>query len=328
MNVMYTCDNNYVWLMGISVISLFENNKDIIELNVYLLGEKIDDFNKEKLNKIGLKYNRTVKVIDVPEIDIPQSLVSARWPVSAFTRLFSGMILPQNIDRILYLDCDTIITGDISQLDFVSFNGNVIMGVKDCISGAYKNNIGLDKNQIYINAGVVLFDMKLFRMLNIKQIIDDYMKNYENIINYADQDILNGILNGKIGELHPKYNVMTIDVVYSYKDIIRLRKPTNFYNEILFDEAKTNPSIVHYTTNMRVIRPWYRNTNHPLAEHFQKYMQKSEWKNRKLDMMKFSSKEMRIVFLIMKLPKCIAYNILGYIHAELKPKYMRMKARR
>ena len=38
MNVMYTCDDNYVWLMGISTISLFENNKTIEDLQVYLLG--------------------------------------------------------------------------------------------------------------------------------------------------------------------------------------------------------------------------------------------------------------------------------------------------
>lgn len=46
MKVMYTCDNNYVWLMGISVISLFENNKHVKELKVYLLGEKISKENK------------------------------------------------------------------------------------------------------------------------------------------------------------------------------------------------------------------------------------------------------------------------------------------
>ena len=135
MKVMYTCDNNYVWLMGISTISLFENNKSIEELEVYLLGENISNENKEELKKIGQKYNREVTVIDVPKLNIPPSLVSTRWPLSAFTRLFSGVLLPPDVDRILYLDCDTIITGDISELDDVQFNGNIAMGVKDSISG-------------------------------------------------------------------------------------------------------------------------------------------------------------------------------------------------
>ena len=53
MKVMYTCDNNYVWLMGISTISLFENNKGIEELKVYLLGDNISEDNKNDLKKIG-----------------------------------------------------------------------------------------------------------------------------------------------------------------------------------------------------------------------------------------------------------------------------------
>ena len=49
MNILYTCDDNYVWLMGISVISLFENNQNINEITVYLLGEKVKDKNKQIL---------------------------------------------------------------------------------------------------------------------------------------------------------------------------------------------------------------------------------------------------------------------------------------
>lgn len=41
MNILYTCDDNYVMAMGISVISLFENNQNINEMTVYLLGEKV-----------------------------------------------------------------------------------------------------------------------------------------------------------------------------------------------------------------------------------------------------------------------------------------------
>ena len=55
MNVLYTCDNNYVWLMGISAISLFENNKELDNITVYLLGENISDKNKRILVDIGKK---------------------------------------------------------------------------------------------------------------------------------------------------------------------------------------------------------------------------------------------------------------------------------
>jgi len=326
MKVMYTCDNNYVWLMGISIISLFENNKGLKDLKVYFLGENISQQNKNELKKIGDKYNRKIEVIDVPKLNIPPSLVSARWPLSAFTRLFSGLILPRDVEKILYLDCDTIITGDISELENIQFNGSIAMGVKDCISGTYKKNVGLDKGSPYINAGVILFDMVALRKVNINEQIESYMNKYVKYINYADQDILNGMFKGMIGELNPKFDVMTIDVVHTYEEIQQLRRPTNFYKKDELEVAVKTPAIIHYTTNMTVVRPWFSNTDHPFADEFKKYMAMSVWKDKELGMMKFTAKETKIINAIMKLPKFIAYRVLGLIHAELKPRYIKMRA--
>lgn len=328
MNVMYTCDNNYVWLMGISAISLFENNKAIEDITIYLLGESISPENKTELKKIAEKYGRRIVVVDVPKLDIPPSLVSARWPLSAFTRLFAGMILPEDVDTILYIDCDTIISGEITELEKIDFRGNIALGVKDCISGAYKRNIGLNEDSPYINAGVILFDVNRLRRVDIAEKIEAYMKRYMKLINYADQDILNGIFMGRIGELDPKYNVMTIDIVHSYNEIQQLRKPSNFYSEDELRRAKMNPAIIHYTTNMRVVRPWFSNTDHPFSKEFEKYRNISVWNNRELSRASFVSIEAKVISLIMKLPKCIAYRILGLIHAELKPRYIRMRAKR
>ena len=326
MKVMYTCDNNYVWLMGISIISLFENNKGLKDLKVYFLGENISQQNKNELKKIGDKYNRKIEVIDVPKLNIPPSLVSARWPLSAFTRLFSGLILPRDVEKILYLDCDTIITGDISELENIQFNGSIAMGVKDCISGTYKKNVGLDKDSPYINAGVILFDMVALRKVNINEQIESYMNKYVKYINYADQDILNGMFKGMIGELNPKFDVMTIDAVHTYEEIQQLRRPTNFYKKDELEVAVKTPAIIHYTTNMTVVRPWFSNTDHPFADEFKKYMAMSVWKDKELGMMKFTAKETKIINAIMKLPKFIAYRVLGLIHAELKPRYIKMRA--
>ena len=122
MNILYTCDDNYIWLMGISVISLLKNNRHIAKIDIYVLGEKISTENKKLLELISRKYARSINVIDVPDLDIPDTLVSARWPISAFTRLYAGQLLPNNLEHVLYLDCDTIIRGDISELDCPDMN--------------------------------------------------------------------------------------------------------------------------------------------------------------------------------------------------------------
>lgn len=327
MNVMYTCDNNYIWIAGISVISLFENNQHIRDLHVFFLCENISVDNKSILDGIACKYSRKITIIDIPQLDVPSALVSARWPVSAFTRLFSGQLLPADVHRILYLDCDTIIAGDIEPLERLRFSGNVVLGVKDCISGAYKKNIGLDKDSLYINAGVILFDMDAFRKVDIHHEIEVYLEKYMNFINYADQDILNGMLKNRIGELPAEYDVMTIDAVYNHREIMQLRHPTNFYTKAELSKAVDNPIIIHYTTNMLTVRPWYTNTDHPFAKEFKKYMQMSPWKDLSLGEMVFKTDESNAIRKINKLPKGLAYRILGFIHSELKPRIINVQAR-
>lgn len=327
MNILYACDNNYVWLMGISTISLFENNTDIDNLHVYLLGESISDDNKKLLNSIGETYNRVITVIDIPQLDIPASLVSARWPLSAFTRLYAGVLLPSELDKVLYLDCDTIIKGSIKKLENWEVSNKIFFGIKDCIGKEYKINIGLEPDGIYVNAGVLLTNLDELRKVPIKDRLNEYMSKYEKLINYADQDVLNGIFHGSIGVLPPCYDVMTIVSIYSYEDIQTLRRPTNYYSEQEMRNALAEPVIIHYTTNMRTVRPWFTNTNHPLAAEFRRYMNMSPWKTRKLSKMHFTSRESKIIGIIEQLPNSISMSILGFLHSSLKPRLVRLRAR-
>lgn len=326
MNVLYTCDNNYIWLMGISAISMFENNKEIDNLHVYLLGENISDENKKVLKEIECKYSRVITVIDVPRIDIPEVLVSARWPLSAFTRLYAGDLLPTYIEKVLYLDCDTIIKGDISELERWNAEGKVFWGIKDCIGKEYKKNIGISADGLYVNAGVLLMNLPELRKIDIKQKLNAYMAKYQRLINYADQDVLNGAFSGSIGVLPPQYDVMTIAATYSYRDIQKLRRPTNYYSEEEIRGAVADPVLIHYTTNMLTVRPWFSNTNHPFAGEFRKYKRISYWKDRQLSEMVFDSREAKIIAVIEKLPSRIKLFILGWMHAIVKPLAIKIKA--
>lgn len=326
MNILYTCDNNYIWLMGISTISLFENNKSIQDLNVYLLGDHISDSNKECLQNIAAQYDRTITVIDVPEFNIARTLVSERWPLSAYTRLYAAELLPDDIDQILYLDCDTIVIGDLSGLENFDFGSNIIYGVKDCISKGYKINIGINPELGYINAGVLLINLVELKKVNINSSIDAFLHRYEKILNYADQDILNGLFSERIGYLHPRYDLISINANYTYREIMQLRKPNNFYSEEEISAAINHPVIIHYTTNLRIIRPWYSNSNHPYKDLFLKYKGMSIWKNTELKEYTFKSKGYKLIGAIEMLPNAIAYPVLGLIHSHIKPAYMRLRA--
>lgn len=325
MDILYTCDNNYVWLTGISVISLFENNRDLENLHVWILGENISDENKNTLKEIGKKYKREITVFDVPLIDIPEALVSARWPLSAFTRLYAGELLPRRLKKVFYLDGDTIIRGSLKEIDRWNVNDKLFWGIKDCVGKRYKQNIGIEPNGIYVNAGVLLINLYELRKVSIKEKLNSYMEKYKNLINYADQDVLNGAFLGDIGVLPPQYDFMTITATHSYDEIQKLRRPTNYYSAAELKKAVNNPVIIHYTTNMRIIRPWYSNTNHPLADEFNKYKNISQWKEKEMGEMKFGSKEARIIGIVEKFPNFLSLRLLGLLHSVVKPIAVKMK---
>ena len=69
MNVVYNCDANYIQYTGISITSLFENNKDLRELNVFILGLGINEFNSKQLSQLAKEYSRSIRVIDADDIE-------------------------------------------------------------------------------------------------------------------------------------------------------------------------------------------------------------------------------------------------------------------
>ena len=322
MNIIYTCDNNFVWIMGISMISLFDNNKNCEDIHVYLLGDGISEENRQTLAGIASKYHRSFTLINVPDLNIPEKLSSARWPKSAFTRMFAGELLPNEIDKVVYLDCDTIISASIEELSLYPTENYAICGVKDCVSRLYKDKIGIVKNGNYINAGVLLMNLKKLRELNIRKMITDFVDKYESAISYADQDILNGIFKGIFGALPPQYDLMTLVNVYSYKELEQIRHPDNYYTEEEIEYSKKYPKIIHYTTCMLNIRPWYIDSKHSYAWMFDKYQSMSPWADKEKTKANFTAKEYKIIKRILSLPPAIAYRILGFIHAYLRPYYI------
>ena len=327
MNVVYTCDNNFVWIMGISMISLFENNKDIENLKVWLLGDNVSPENKQILKQLAVKYDREFTLVDVPDLHIPENMTSERWPKSAFTRMFSGELMPKDETKILYLDCDIIINGSIKSLEVWDTGNYAVTSVKDCVSRLYKKKLGIETKDNYVNAGVLLMNLDIMRRLNIRKMMAEFIDSHKGLINYADQDILNGMFQGKFGILPPEYDVMTQMCAYTYKQIQLYRRPSYYYSKEQVEYAQKNPIIIHYTTCMLNIRPWCKYSEHPFREEFEKYLAMSPWAEREKGKAKFDRMEHKIIRMILALPSFVSFWLIGILHAELRPLLLIIKAK-
>lgn len=325
-NVAYSCSDSYCWLACTSIISLFENNKDS-DFTLFLLSNEISDVNLENIRLICKKYNANLNVFDIKDIgkSLGKIKINKRWDLATFGRLFEANLFSDNIERVLHIDCDTIINGNITELYNSNIDDFAVAGVKDCLSKHYFSNIGISCDNYLFNAGILLFNLKYIRE---NYIVDRFIKKIEisERLFYLDQDILNCCLTKNEKKvLSLKYNFYSIASYCNYDELILIRKPFDYYKREDLIEAKSNPIIIHFTScNLDIGRPWNKNNNHQYRNLFLKYLEMSPYKNKELIEIKKSWKAL----LMMKVPKRISYRFARLTNAITKPILLKNKERK
>lgn len=317
MNIVYASDENYADILGVSMVSLFENNKGE-EINVYILDDGMGGENKAKLLSLAERYEHDISFIDVRHLT-ESGFDPHHLSMSTFSRLYMGDILEEGIDRALYFDCDIMIRKNIRELYGSNITGLYAGGVGDCISSVHRRVIGLAADSVYINAGVLLADLSLWRQDKLSERFGEYAEQHGGNVSYADQGILNSIMSGRLAELSAKYNAYTAMFDFSYDDLLIFRKPSRFYYRKQVQAAVSDPVIVHYTSSFLSVRPWVRGCTHPFAEEWLKYKEMSPWADIPLREDKRSGLKKGAVWLYRHLPGGLAVRLAGFLHTRVKP---------
>ena len=178
-----------------------------------------------------------------------------------YYRLLIGDIFPEEFVKCIYLDVDICVNKDLSELFNIDIGNNYIAGVVDprYFFSEKKNckRLNLPSMKYYVNAGVLLMNIKQIREDNMTQ---KFIKLTTRTYDFQEQDILNIACYGKILTLPPKYNAL----ITRLKENNLLR---NLYSEQDIIEANNSPHIIHY---IGVKKPW---------KSFDVYMEKYWWKN-------------------------------------------------
>ena len=306
------------------MISLLSHNSGV---HIYVIGPDIQSQNRFLLEQTARLYGGDCTVLNIPDFDEERTPAQKRWPVFTIMRLFVSKIVPDTIKRILYLDSDTFITNNIDKLWDFNMQGKLYCGVKDCIGKRYKRNIGLADSDPYINGGVFLADLEALRNIEISSSIRCFFRKYFYAMSYFDQDVLNSVFRGNIGILPPEYNVMTTVIKMDYKSLCILRHPSNYYSREEINSARRHPYIIHFSSHLLSIRPWFRESEHPYAELFQHIADISPWtKQVPRKAAPFLQRFAALIFQTCpaSIRKVLLY-IFGFIHSVLYPDFRYLK---
>lgn len=283
MNVFYFTSDLFASVAATSIVSLLENNKAVKEINFYIVDDGITSENKEKLTAMIISYGRYVHYIVAPDpselFDFP---FKSRYQMGhSYVRMAIATLLPETVERVIALDSDTLVVGNLSELWKLDMGENILAGVADCMNlDAYSRKFGLSGEEFYCNAGVFLIDLKKWREQKIEEKIKNVIREKNGNVFFFEQTLMNYSCKGKICKLHPKYNCYTLFFAFDYKNLIRWRKPTIFYTEAEVSEAKAKPIIIHFTRNFYMLsRPWVKGCDHPMSAKYKKYKELTAWPN-------------------------------------------------
>lgn len=279
-NILYQFNEAYVVFAGVSMTSLFENNTDIQELQIYVLGENISEESKRKLKRNAEKYKRNIifyeteqLVEHMKEIGIP----SYRNSYATNMKMFVPQFFDKSVDRLLYIDSDTIIKASISDLYMMDMKDKPVAMGLDAMGGRHKLYIGLNRHDNYFNAGIILYDMQKWRKDRCTEKILYHVKNVRAHYMSPDQDLLNVVLKDNIETFDLRNNLQPFHMIYTVKQMQRYFPQTNYYRAEQVKCAMNNPVILH-TFRFLGEFPWHRNSLHPATDEFDRYLEKSEWK--------------------------------------------------
>ena len=243
-HVSYSLDSKIVYPTYISMVSGLENCDESNFLIYHLLLSH--DFNTSNISFFEtLKEEYEVKIYYYIIPNIFKS--SPKW-TSGTDCVYYKILLPfifPNLDRMIYLDSDTLIRKDIFEMFNCSFNDNYILGFPFYM-GYIMKRYGIIKPKHYINGGCLLFNLNKIRKDKKDIELLELTIKRKYFWGFLEQDSINYVFNPNIGFLPLKYGIYMIGNNRTFK-ILSEKYVYSKLNLTEGYEAVRDPSIVHFS---------------------------------------------------------------------------------
>ena len=167
LHIALAADNNYVMPTTVVIQSIFDNNANC-DIQIYMLYLE-DTLSKDELAFMASEVQKHGGVLTSLEVKNEQieGFPSTRHGKATLLRLCLPELLP-HINKILYLDGDIIVDGDISYLYNIDITDFLAAATRDSASVyniGYQTSMGINSSHFYFNAGVMLLNLEAFRKI-------------------------------------------------------------------------------------------------------------------------------------------------------------------
>lgn len=260
LHVAYCFDKNYQQYFGASLTSLLLNFDGPGEdLCIHVVTDTLDSDFLAKVEHLRQVFRATIKTYS-PAPESIQSLtglmVQREKPThltqASYYRLLLPQLLPESVDRVLYLDSDTVVLSSVRAVFDEDVEESALAAVPDIASEKLSSYWSLDR---YINSGVMLMNLKRWREHGYARQCIEFVAQNAVKCRLLDQDAINAMLAGDIRLLPSRWNMQVIS------DCL--------------DVTPLDVGIVHFIGGSKPWHEWYGN---PLGKHYWQYLNASPWR--------------------------------------------------
>lgn len=271
-HILMACDRNYAPFYGVLLTSLFINNQESQFHIHWITDDTIPQKVKDKFIRLVSANQSELSLYEIDKSKVTDFPQYGHINYAAYYNLKIADILPQDVHRIIYMDGDMIVDGDIRPLWEIDLKSNACAMV---LAPTWRydyiyERLGYDPKYSYFNNGTTLFDLDYLRRVNYSGKAIEYINTTKCELSMMDQDVTNVILQGKILRMPLQYNFQSKFFWKYYWDSF----DENFRREVI--EAAQNPIIIHYSDKRK---PWQiENADWPYTKLWDKYYHQSPWR--------------------------------------------------
>ncbi len=284
--LIFAVDDNYAPFLSVTLKSILLNSSKNYYYKIYVLNQGLSDKNIKKLNEYNYYGLSSIKYINVEKklSNISEKLhLRDYYTMTIYYRIFISSLFPQ-YDKVLYLDSDLVVIGDIAELFNKDVGGFYVGAVVDEVvdktqvfADYVELGLGVKRTE-YFNSGVILFDLAKWREKNYSDRIAKHVAKERNNYPAPDQDLLNVVCRGDIFRLDIRYNFQPMHAVFADKQYYRVMKPMVYYDKEVISDARKQTAIYHCFRFLGEF-PWHKGNLHPYNAVFDRYLQSSPWKD-------------------------------------------------
>lgn len=249
-------DDGYLYPTIVAITSMIKNADNNTVYDYYIMHpQKFSNDSKTKLQSLGQKHsNCNINLIDMGQAYKLANNSGGHITTPAYYRLSLSDLLP-NLDKILWIDGDTLTFGNLYPMYNIDMDGLYYRGFLDDNVNAAKP-FGIE-NDHYICDGVMVVNLAELRKDGVVEQFKNFIEKNNDKLTQHDQTVINVVCYNKTAKLDPKYSIFnyyctTKEEITKYRDKL-LAKDKYTLEELL--EAQKHPILVHC-----VSKPWNKKT--------------------------------------------------------------------